>query len=172
MSQNSFRNKLSLIIPFGMGGIIVLFMFLTFFDFFEPYLYPLHMAQGKARSVTPQCVVGPYPREAELIRLKTKLGIVHIVSLLDETLPQEKALLMKEEKLCKKHHLHLLKYPMSYFSLDSAANRKTIDTLLTYIKQHPQDKFYIHCYLGKHRAGKVEAILKAQAALNVKSELK
>lgn len=172
MNQTRFQSKFSLIIPFGIGGMILLFMFLTFFDFFEPYLYPLHMAQGKARSVTPQCIVGSYPREAELVHLKSKCGIINIVSLFDETLPQEKALLMQEKKLCDKYHLHLLRYPLSYVSLDSAANQKRIDSLLAYIEQHPKEKFYIHCYLGKHRAGKVETLLRAKATLKVKSELK
>jgi hypothetical protein len=163
------KQNISVIIPFTIGGTILFFTFLTFFDFFEPYLFPLHMMQGKARQVTEKTIVGPYPRESELARLKSTYNVTSVISLLNaKDLPQENALLIKEEKLCKKYHLRLLSFPLSYLSLESHTNQQTMKEVLRYINEHPKEMFYIHCYLGKHRVGKVEELLKVpELSINV-----
>lgn len=157
--QQYLRAHISLIIPFGMGGAILFFSFLTFFDFFEPYLYPLHLMQGEARSVSKSIIVGPYPREAELSRLKHRLGVTSVIMLLDPSLPQEKALIAREKIPCEKFKLNCINFPLSSYSLNDRKSQKTLESILLYIKEHPKEKFYIHCYLGIHRVGKVEEML-------------
>lgn len=150
---------ITLIIPFGMGGAILFFSFLTFFDFFEPYLYPLHLMQGKARAISKSVIIGPYPREAELARLKYRLGVTSVIILLDPSLLQEKALIAREKIPCEKFKLNCINFPLSSNALNDQKSQKTLHSILEYIKEHPKEKFYIHCYLGIHRVGKVEEML-------------
>lgn len=139
--------------------LFLIIFFLVNFAYFEPYLYPLHLLQGKAEIVTNNAIIGPYPEKSELIRLKEKFHITTDISLLTPSLPQEKSLLEEESKWDKELGLKFYNFPMEYFDLKSQNNYKMVIAIIKFIKQHPNEKFYIHCYLGKNRVGLVKKIL-------------
>ena len=138
----------------------VICAFFTYFDYFEPYFYPLHFLQGDVQVINENILVGPYPHYDEIERLKKKFGVTVIISLLNADLPQEKALLKREEKMAQKIGITVYNYPLEYFHVNSEHNQKTIDQLTVFIKNLRNDKVYIHCYLGKNRVEKVKSKLK------------
>lgn len=139
------------IILFGAILVYIGFAFLTYFDFFEPFLYPLKFIRGKPLFITPNIIVGPYPNYEELNRLKKKYGMELVISLLNPNLPQEKALYEKEIKNCEKLGLEIVNYPLHYIPLNSDHNKKVIKELMKFLKLNSGRKVYIHCYFGRHR---------------------
>lgn len=129
----------------------VIFAFLTYFDYFEPYLYPLHFIRGKAVRVTEHIMLGPYPHYEELKRCKEKYNIVYVVSLLNQNLPAEKALYEREKRNAEKLGLKVFSFPMEYLPLESESNKKTLKSLIKFIRENNGRNIYIHCYLGTHR---------------------
>lgn len=142
---------------FSVFIIYLVFSFLVYFDYFEQYLYPLHLIQGEVEVLSDNILIGPYPHVDELRRLKKKFGITDVISLLNLNLPQEKALYRREEKVARIVGVNLHSYPLSYFSLNNEHNRHTIDKIIRLIKNTKgKRKFYIHCYLGRHRTKKIK----------------
>jgi hypothetical protein len=133
---------------------------LSYFDYFEPYLYPLHIAQGTVSSVGKNIFLGPYPRHEELKELKMRYKVDIVISLLDVSLPQERALYEREKEESRELGLTVVNFPMNYWSLAAGvhinANEQMLDQLIGFIKANPNKKFYIHCYLGRHRVGFVK----------------
>lgn len=130
--------------------ILLFFMLLGNFDVFEPFLYPLHLAKGKIVSYG-NIIVGHYPSVKELKELKRKRGIQVDVSLLDPSLPQEKALDDQLEKRARALGLEYRNFPLGYFDLQSARNRENVAALAAFVTRNRGKKIYIHCYLGRHR---------------------
>lgn len=137
---------------FSIFIVYLIFAFLVYFDYFEKYLYPLHLIQGDVEILSDNILIGPYPHVDELRRLKKTQGITDVISLLNTEMPQEKALYKREEKVAQIVGVSLFSYPMSYFNLNSEGNKKTVDEIVSFIKNMGgQRKVYIHCYLGRHR---------------------
>ena len=136
--------------------VYVVFAFLTYFDYFEPYLYPLSFIRGDASSVTKDIIIGPYPHYEELKVLKEKYRTDFVVSLLNLNLPQEKALYQREARDCERLGLEALSFPMEYLPLQSEENKKARGKLLDFLLKNAGKKVYIHCYLGKHRVSFVK----------------
>jgi|GEM_PF-1202187 hypothetical protein len=137
---------------FSVFIIYLIFAFLVYFDYFEQYLYPLHLIQGEVEVLSDNILIGPYPHVDELRRLKKTQGITDVISLLNTSLPQEKALYNREERVARIVGVRLYSYPMSYFSLNSEYNRQVMDRIVEFIRRmKAQRKVYIHCYLGRHR---------------------
>lgn len=133
---------------------------LTYFDYFEPYLYPLHLAQGTVSTISKNIVVGPYPHREELEELKERYKVDTIISLLDLSLPQERALYERERDESKRLGLKVVNFSMNYWSLGVPAhndsNEQALKELIAFVKANPDKRFYIHCYLGRHRVGYVK----------------
>jgi len=124
---------------------------LTNFAVFEPWLYPLHLAQEQVHAQGAQ-MFGPYPDEAALAGLRAR-GYTTVVSLLDPARVYEVSLLEKEEAAAKRQGLRFINLPMnSDEPMDSPKNARTLMQLTAMIKTTPDMPAYIHCYLGKHRA--------------------
>ncbi len=148
-------------------SIFLIYLFLFFlinFSYFEPYLYPLHLIKGKAKYVKKNIIIGPYPNKRELKILKEKLGITVVISLLNPNLLPEKSLLNEELKNTKELGLKFYNYPLEYFNLNSEYNLSMIQKIKFSIKKNPQEIFYIHCYLGKHRVELVEEYIKNETS--------
>lgn len=131
------------------------FAFLTYFDYFEPYLYPLSFIRGKAYPVSDSIVIGPYPHLGEMKKLKEEFGVTAVVSLLNLNLPQEKALYEREQENARELGLGITPFPMEYLPLRSDNNRRTVGKLIGFLRERPGARVYIHCYLGRHRTGLV-----------------
>jgi hypothetical protein len=138
---------------------------LSNFAVFEPFLYPLHSLQVGVRQVTPNVIVGPYPDKNLLTNLHRR-GVTVVISLLDQNLIYENSLIQRENALSSQLNFTEYNAPMnssqpSSSSLNAAALAKIHEIL----RDHPHDKVYIHCYLGKHRAGQVAQMLTSSQRL-------
>lgn len=130
---------------------LLLIMVLGNFDLFEPYLLPLHLAQGRVASYGSAITMGPFPQSYQLERLKKERGIDLDISLLNNDLPQEKALNAQLAKEAQRLGIEFKSYPLSYLRMQGTANTKTIAGLAEFIRGHGSRRIYIHCYLGRHR---------------------
>lgn len=148
-SSVHFLSRVFLVCVFAVYAVVAL---LSYFDYIEEYLYPLRYLQGTVQVVNQQITIGPYPRYDDLEKLKRGAGIQVIISLLNDKLPQEKALLEREKRVAKDLGLELYSFPMSYFDLHGKTNKKRANDLADLIRGMKGDqKIYIHCYLGRHR---------------------
>lgn len=129
-----------------------------FFDEFEPYLFPLHWLQKHLQVLNDRIILGPCPHRKELIALK-RSGVNVIVSLLNTNLPPERALYNRLVQRAQKMGFQVVSFPMDFMDLDRASNRQTALRLVEFVRRHPEWKFYIHCYLGKHRTEYVKRFL-------------
>ena len=145
--------KLGFLLPRAL--LVTVFMFalvvtvLSNFDIFEPYLPPLRLVSGPVREIAPGLVVGPYPHLDEMVQLKRK-GVRVLYSLLDTSLPQEKALLERERANARRVGIEVRSFPMGYLPVNSERNRKTREDIVQALRDDPAGG-YIHCYLGRHR---------------------
>lgn len=115
-------------------------------------------------AVSSRFIFGPYPLEDDFVELR-KQGVTTIISLLDPDLPYEQVLLGQERELARRHGMQVLNFPMAsilgqsfgkdYVKNSKAAAQAAIDSKGT---------AYIHCYLGLHRAKRVQEYLQAYAA--------
>ncbi len=144
------------LLVFGIFFIYVIIALLSYFDYFEPYLYPLKFFMGEVEVVNERVLIGPYPHYREMKRLKKRYGVSILVSLLNPKLPQERALLNREKKEAKKLGLKVYSFPLGYFNLNSRENLLRVRELKKFLEKHPSEVIYIHCYLGRHRTGFVK----------------
>lgn len=139
------------ILLFGVFALYIIFAFLTYFDYFEPYIYPLKFIRGKATQVSENVIIGPYPNFEEMGRLKEKYGVRTIISLLNINLPQEKALWEREKRNAEIIGLKIYNYPMEYLPVSSKSNINEVRKLIGFVELNKKDVIYVHCYLGRHR---------------------
>ncbi|MDD2621380.1 MAG: hypothetical protein PHC92_12040, partial [Syntrophomonadaceae bacterium] len=92
-------------------------------------------------------MIGPYPEEERLHLLK-KEGYQGVISLLSPTIPFEKILLEREKQAGEKIGLNIYSFPMLPWISGNEKSLKGIKELV----EKEKGPFYIHCYLGKHRA--------------------
>lgn len=130
---------------------------LNYFDSFEPYLYPLRLAQAKTTVIGDNVITGPYPHHEDLKELKYRYKVDIIISLLNSDLPQEKALCEREKVESANIGLKVVNFPMDYWFIaaktDQKENEKMLSEIIDLVKANPDKKFYVHCYLGRHRVG-------------------
>lgn len=148
----------------GAFMLLILGMALSNFDVLEPYLFPLHLAKGRITHYGTNITIGHYPQRYELEDLKKKRGIDLNVSLLDTTLPQERALNEQVAQAAQKLGVEFKSVPLGYLSLESVENKRKVTELARFIKANSSRKVYIHCYLGRHR---VREVCKELAKLHV-----
>lgn len=159
----------SIYLRIGLFAVIMTgpaYAFLANFAIFEPYIYPLHMLQGKVRRVAPDLIVGPYPDYGLLASLNAR-GVTIVVSLLDPDLVYEKSLIKRERQLSATLGMSDYDFPMdSSEPPGSPLNSSAMAKVRMLIAEHPHAKIYIHCYLGKHRVGDVVAMLRRDSNSN------
>lgn len=151
--------------------LVVLFMALLLvmalgnFDLLEPYLFPLHMVQGRIVAYGGNITVGHYPQRYQLEKLKRERGIDLDVSLLDPDLPQERVLNAQVAEAAAGLGIAFKSVPLTYLDLDGARNRARIAQLASYLRANRSRKVYIHCYLGRHRVKAVTDELARQGLI-------
>lgn len=145
-------------------GLIVA-MVLSNFDLLEPYLYPLHAARGRITPYGENITIGHYPHMYELERLKKERNIDLDVSLLNNSLPQERVLNDLLVKRTQKLGIGFKSVSFNYFDLDGAENKARMAELIDFLKANSSRKVYIHCYLGRHRVKKVHDELVKQGLI-------
>ncbi|MFN3369563.1 MAG: hypothetical protein ACK4ZX_09245 [Thermus sp.] len=121
---------------------------------------PLGLFQEKVREPLPWVIVGPYPIERDLRRLRDVRGVEEVISLLDPPLPFEALLIAEEEKAAVRLGLKFRKEPFSYINLKNPDTQERLFRLAEEVYQRgPRVKVYVHCYLGRHRTKAFEEAL-------------
>jgi hypothetical protein len=103
--------------------------------------------QGTSLQQNGKFVIGPYPEEVRLIQLK-KEGFQGVISLLSPTIPFENILLEREIQAGEKIGLRVYSFPMLPWI---SGNENSLNGIKELVGKE-KGPFYIHCYLGKHRA--------------------
>ena len=112
---------------------------------------------------------GPYPDENKLKELK-KNGFDAVISLLHPiVIPAEPILLNKEIKIAKSLNFKIISIPMLPWI---SKNEESIE-LIKKLAQTAKGKYYVHCNLGKDRAGLFKKIIEAEnQQILIKSTIK
>jgi len=112
---------------------------------------------------------GPYPNETKLKELK-KAGYQGVVTLLHPmVVPAEPILLNKEKNIASKIHLKIISIPMLPWISENEESIKKIKELARTAK----GKYYVHCNLGRDRAGLFKKIVESEnQQIVVKSNIK
>lgn len=123
------------------------------FLLFAPDRFPMNFARGPVARPAPDLIVGPYPVEAELLRLK-RMGVVEVLSLLDAVSPVEGELVVRERNLVERLGMRFVNIPVPVGALlagDGGWETRTAG----HIRANPVSLRYLHCYLGRHRVKRV-----------------
>lgn len=105
---------------------------------------------------------GPYPDDEACQRLKRE-GYEGVITLLDPFVPFEAVLLEKERAMTHAAGLLLIEIPMLPWISE---NRTSLDTLKT-LGATGSERYYVHCYLGRHRVDLARATLLAASGTEV-----
>ena len=150
LTNRMSRLLLALLAVFYLGAVL-----LTYFDYLEPYLLPLHLAKNSSMTVDGKLLFGSYPDYEEIRRLK-KMRATVLISLLNTSLPQERALFEKEQRNAGSiGGIEVHSFPLNYLNMDGEHNSLVIERLVDFLRNHKDSRIYIHCYLGRHRVGLV-----------------
>lgn len=133
------------------------------FNLFQPDAFPMSFVRGSVREAAPGVLVGPYPTEAEL-KILARNGVVEVISLMDSESTVESRLVAEEKKLVSLLGLRFRNYPMDFQDLNGKRSAAGLAEAIERLSKRGGEKFYVHCYLGRHRVGMVEAALKKIAA--------
>jgi len=135
---------------------ILTIFFLALFGFglysaFKPESYPLKFIRGDVRLVSSNVIIGPYPGKREWKRLRDDMGVDVLVSLMDPASIVEGGFVKKEKAFAKKYGMEFKNYPMDFLHLSDKGNIDQARLLTEYLLKSGDKKFYVHCYLGRHR---------------------
>lgn len=137
-------------------GVFALLFAYGIYNVYKPDHLPMSFVRGEVRAIGPGVIVGPYPTEPEMRRLK-RLGVVELVSLMDPGNPVESPLVAKEAESARGLGLGHVVFPMGFVDLGSDANTARVEEALGYVlantPEEGEGKLYVHCYLGRHRVG-------------------
>ena len=143
------------------------------YNVYAPENFPMSFVQGKVRRINEKVIVGPYPTEHELYRLRKK-GVSKVISLMNPNMPFESSLIKMERKAAKKYGIEFKNIPMSYLNLGGQDNKEQLSNILDEILGSGDKVVYVHCYLGRHRMELVAGGLKkreVEGAGRVKDEI-
>lgn len=134
------------------------------YNVFKPDIPPLSFVRGTVREVSPGVLIGPYPSENEMYRLKA-MGVGVVISLMDGSSPVESMLVSEGRARAEEYGMEYHNLPMSVTDLNGDGNIVTADDAVKLALSPGSKKVYVHCYLGRHRVSVFEAeFLKAKAA--------
>ncbi|HNW92843.1 MAG TPA: hypothetical protein PKM88_08045 [bacterium] len=105
------------------------------------------MFRGSSESWGERFTFGPYPQAADCLRLKRE-GYTGIITLMNALVPFEAVLLSTERESARAAAIELIEIPMLPWVTD---NRTALDQLRA-LAQSGEGRYYVHCYLGRHRA--------------------
>lgn len=136
-------------------GCFILFGLLGFIIIIKPNNPLVRMFRADISNLNSDLVVGPYPLKQDFIALEQN-DIKTIVSLLNPAIPYENVLLEQEKDLAGKHGIAVKNFPLTSImgqklGSDYEKNAKEAASFI----DSSDDKIYIHCYLGVHRANYV-----------------
>lgn len=132
-------------------------------NLFQPDRFPMSFVRGEVREVADGVLAGPYPTEAEL-KLLERNGVVEVMSLMDPESTVESSLVEEEKKLVAARGLRFSNFPMDFQDMSGPKSVAAVETAVERLSRRGGEKVYVHCYLGRHRVGLVEAAMKKKNA--------
>lgn len=105
---------------------------------------------AKVEEVSPNLSFGPYP-DKEALKLLKEQGYDGVISLLHPAIPFEEVLWQEEKKNGEELGIKTYDFPMLPWISENRAALAGIRSLI----QQPDQRYYVHCYLGQHRANLV-----------------
>lgn len=145
-------------------GILVFMLInagLVFYMFTNTNTALISMAKGDVEEVNEQFTFGPYPDEKVMKQLKED-GYDGIITLLSTTLPFEKQLLDDELINGEKSVINVYSFPMLPWVGDNKASLEGIKEL---VHKDSTKRYYVHCYLGKHRVDMVRQVIMKETGM-------
>ncbi len=131
---------------------------------FRPESYPLKFIRGDVRPVAENVIIGPYPEAREWKKLKEDMGVDVLVSLMDPDSKIEGGFVRKEKDFAASNGMEFKNFPMDFLHLSNKGNKEQALLLTDYILRSGGKKFYVHCYLGRHRVKVFAEIFKKKRA--------
>lgn len=131
------------------GGMLAAAGF-VFHEFLNAKSWMVVGRTAKVEEVSDRLSFGPYP-DLEQMKLLKQQGYDGVISVLHPAIPFEEVLLREEKKNGAEVGLKVYDFPMLPWISENKAALKGIQALL----EQPQHRYYVHCYLGQHRANLV-----------------
>ncbi|MFQ5736578.1 MAG: hypothetical protein ACE5GY_06905 [Thermodesulfobacteriota bacterium] len=134
------------------------------FNIFKPDIPPLSFVRGTVREIAPGVLVGPYPSENEMYRLKA-MGVRTVISLMDPDSRVESMIVAKGRARAEGYGMEYYAFPMTVMDMEGEGNIRMVKEAVRQALSSSGKKVYVHCYLGRHRVGIFEReFLKAKMA--------
>lgn len=134
----------------SLAGVMAVAAGFVFHEFLNAKSLMVAGHTAKVGEVSQRLSFGPYPDKDELELLKEQ-GYDGVISLLHPAIPFEEVLLQQEKKNTAEVGLKFYSFPM----LPWISENKPALTGIRALIQQPDQRFYVHCYLGQHRANLV-----------------
>jgi protein tyrosine phosphatase (PTP) superfamily phosphohydrolase (DUF442 family) len=134
----------------SLAGAVALTAGFVFYEFLHVQSLMVAGRTAKIEEVSQRLSFGPYPDKNELKLLRAQ-GYDGVISLLHPAIPFEEVLLEEEKKNGQEVGIQVYSRPMLPWISENKAALSSIRALI----QQPNQRFYVHCYLGQHRANLV-----------------
>jgi len=121
----------------------------VFYEFLHVQSLMVAGKTARIEEVSDRLSFGPYPDKNQL-KLLREQGYDGVISLLHPAIPFEEVLLEEEKKNAEDVGIQFYSRPMLPWISE---NKAALNSILVLIKTH--QRFYVHCYLGQHRANLV-----------------
>ena len=134
----------------SLAGMVALTAGFVFYEFLHVQSLMVAGRTAKIEEVSQRLSFGPYPDKNQLKLLRAQ-GYDGVISLLHPAIPFEEVLLEEEKKNGEEVGIQVYSRPMLPWISENKAALNSIRVLI----QQPSLRFYVHCYLGQHRANLV-----------------
>ncbi|MDD3880152.1 MAG: hypothetical protein PHP26_09215 [Syntrophomonas sp.] len=142
-------------------GILFLMAAVVFYFLLTTGSPVIARLQGTVSEPGERYAFGPYPDNLRLRELKAE-GYDGVISLLSPMIPFEKILLEQEMEHGKEVGITIHSLPMLPWVSE---NQESIQQAME-LAESGDKRYYIHCYLGKHRADLIKRVLMGQEPEN------
>lgn len=123
--------------------------------------------RGQVEDLGERFTFGPYPELEQMEQLKAE-GYDGIITLVHPTVPFERVLLQKELENGEKVGIPVYSFPMLPWVSD---NQDSIQSIQELASANDGKRYYVHCYLGKHRVDLIRQVVQEALGQEVAVEL-
>jgi protein tyrosine phosphatase (PTP) superfamily phosphohydrolase (DUF442 family) len=143
------------ILAYVITGIAAVNASFVFYMFVNTDTALVALSRGEIQESSERFTFGPYPQLEDMKRMKEE-GYDGIITLLSPTIVFENKLLNDELENGKEAGLSVYSFPMLPWIGD---NQQSINEILELINKNPNGRYYVHCYLGKHRVDYIKRLV-------------
>ncbi|WP_078410076.1 protein-tyrosine phosphatase family protein [Priestia abyssalis] len=143
------------ILAYVIAGIAAANASFVFYMFVNTDTALVALSRGEIQESSERFTFGPYPQLEDMKRIKEE-GYDGIITLLSPTIVFENKLLTDELANGKEVGLSIHSFPMLPWIGD---NQQSINGILELINKDQNGRYYVHCYLGKHRVDYIKRLV-------------